>query len=45
MVPPGYTVKSITLDGIPVTADRIKLAAADRDLQLQIVFSNAPALR
>jgi hypothetical protein len=44
-LPPGYTVKSITLDGIPVTADRIKLAAADRDLQLQIVLANAPGPR
>jgi len=38
-VPPGYTVKSLTLDGAPVTADQLKLTSADRDLQLRIALS------
>jgi hypothetical protein len=44
-LPAGYTVKSLTIDGTLITADRINLEPADRDLQLQIVLANAPAPR
>jgi hypothetical protein len=38
-LPPGYTVKSLTLDGAPVTPDQLKLAAAEHDLQLRVTLA------
>ena len=38
-LPPGYTVKSLTLDGAPVKADQLKLGPAEHDLQLRVTLA------
>jgi len=38
-LPAGYTVKSLTLDGAPVSPDQLKLAAAEHDLQLRVTLA------
>jgi hypothetical protein len=46
-LPIGYAVKALTLDGNPVTADRLKFLAAadDRDLELHMILTAPPATK